>query len=35
MIKNENTRGGALAEESGALAGERRPSGWEYRQAIL
>lgn len=27
MIKNENTRGGALAEESGALAGERRADG--------
>lgn len=32
MIKNENTRGGALAEESGALEGGRRAGGRAVRR---
>ena len=40
MIKNENTRGGALDGESGALAGERRAGrggrcGWPGREVWL
>ena len=33
MIKNENTRGGALAGESGALAGEGDAAGREEPRA--